>query len=46
MNNELFKIWKHAKTATDYIVALWLTVLVLAIGVSSIGLLLKLVINP
>lgn len=43
MKNELFKIWKEAKTTTDYIVALWMTTLVLAIGVGSISILFRLI---
>lgn len=46
MKNELFKIWKEAKTTTDYIVALWMTTLVLAIGVGSIAIVYSLVTAP
>lgn len=46
MKNELFNIWKQAKTPADYIVALWMTTLALVVGVSSIAILFKLVTDP
>lgn len=46
MNNELFKIWKEAKSPTDYIVALWITVLALTAGVGTVAILYKLISDP
>lgn len=44
--NELFKIWKEAKTSTDYIIALWITTLAIAVGVGSVAILYTLITNP
>lgn len=46
MINELLKIWKEAKSSTDYIVALWITVLAVTFGVGMIAILYRLISDP
>jgi hypothetical protein len=46
MKNELFNIWKEAKTPTDYIIALWITTLALGVAVGSIAILFRLITDP
>ena len=46
MMNELLKIWREAKSATDYIVALWITVLAATFGIGMIAILYRLISDP